>query len=156
MDVASFDDIRDAFSARIERIVWATVTTVDTKGRPRSRLLHPVWDGPTGWIATGRHSFKAKHLERNPYVSVSYWDPQHEQVYADCRAEWADDLETKRRTWNLFKDTPPPLGYDPAMFWRSPEDPEFGVLRLEPWRIELYSLADMAAQREPLVWRPQR
>ncbi|MCK9517653.1 MAG: pyridoxamine 5'-phosphate oxidase family protein [Dehalococcoidia bacterium] len=157
MDVRSFDEIRDTFNARIARIVWATVTTVDAKGRPRARLLHPIWDGSTGWIATGRHSFKAKHIELNPYVSVSYWDQQHEQVFAECRAQWADDTETKRRVWELFKSTAPPLGYDPAMFWpKGPDDREFGALRLEPWRIELYSLADLAAGRSPTVWRAPR
>jgi hypothetical protein len=40
-----------------DRIVWATVSTVDRQGRPRSRILHPywIWDSEelVGWIATG-------------------------------------------------------------------------------------------------------
>ena len=76
MDVASFGEIEKEFMERISRIVWCTVTTIDRKGRPRARILHPVWEGSTGWIATGRDSFKAKHLAQNPHVSLSYWDPQ--------------------------------------------------------------------------------
>lgn len=152
----TFDEIRDDFMARVQRIVWCTVATVDGKGRPRSRILHPLWEGSTGWIATGPSSFKAKHLARTPYVSLTYWDPQHEQVYADCRAEWEESLDEKRRLWELYKATPPPYGYDLAMFWKSPEDPALGLLKLTPWRIEISSLADLPARRPPRVWKPER
>lgn len=158
MNAASFDDIGAEFNARVARIVWCTVSTVDAKGRPRSRILHPIWEGSTGWIATGRNSHKAKHLARNPYVSLSYWDQQHQQIYADCKAEWVDDLAERRRIWDLYKNTPPPLGYDPAIIpvWKDgPESPEFGILKLTPWRIELYAINQMATGQEPSVWRPR-
>lgn len=87
MDVASFQDIEDKFNETARRVVWCTFTTMDRQNRPRSRILHPVWDGTTGWIATGRQSHKAKHLANNPFVSLSYWDQQHEQVHAECKAE---------------------------------------------------------------------
>lgn len=154
METRSFADIAPEFNARVARIVWCTVTTVDGKGRPRSRILHPVWEGSTGWIATGRQTLKAKHLAGNPYVSLTYWDPQHQQVYADCRAQWADDPETKRRIWELYKATPPPLGYDLVMFWKSPEDPTLGILKLTPWRIELSAISDLATRTPPRVWHP--
>ena len=110
MDVASFADIEDKFNEITCRIVWCTVTTLDRQNRPRSRIRHPVWDGTTGWIATGRNSHKAKHLAHSPYVSLSYWDPQHEQVQAECKAEWADDPESKNALWELLKTTPEPVG----------------------------------------------
>ncbi len=156
MDVDNFSDIEAEFVARVNRIVWCTVATVDGKGRPRSRILHPIWEGATGWIATGRHSLKERHLQRNPYVSLTYWTPEHTQVYADCKAEWEDSAQEKRRIWELYKFTPPPLGYDPAMIpdWKDgPESPGFGVLKLTPWRIELSSIQDMMAGKAPLVWR---
>ena len=109
-EVASFGEIAEEFNARVSRIVWCTFTTVDRKGRPRSRLLHPMWDGSTGWIATGRDSFKAKHIAKNPYVSVSYWDQQHQQVLAECRAEWVNDPVEKQRVWELYKAAPQPYG----------------------------------------------
>ena len=153
MDVASFADIEAEFNKRVSRIVWCTITTVDAKGRPRSRILHPVWEGTTGWIMTGRQSFKAKHLEKNPNVAVSYWDQKHDNVYAECQAEWADDAATKQRVWDLFKATPEPYGYDPKLFFPAADSPAFGVLKLTPRRIELSSLADLPAQRPPRVWR---
>jgi hypothetical protein len=46
------------------------------------------------------------------------------------------------------------VGYDPAMFWPAgPASPEFGALKLEPWRIEVSSLMDMVQGKQPLVWR---
>jgi len=152
-DAKSFTDIEDEFLVRVRRIVWASVTTVDRKGRPRSRILHPLWEGSTGWIATGRQTFKAKHIAANPFVSLSYWDQQHQQIFADCRATWEESPDEKRRLWELYKSTPGPLGYDLGQFWKSVEDPTFGLLKLTPWRIELWSLQDMFGGKQPQVWR---
>jgi general stress protein 26 len=155
--VTDFAEIADEFTKRVSRIVWCTVATVDTKGRPRTRILHPIWEtdgGLAGYIATGRQSLKEKHLARNPHVSLTYWDQAHEQVYVEATAEWADEASEKRRIWDLYKATPPPYGYDPAMIWREgPGQPDFGVLRLTPRRVELYGLADLMAGRPPAVWR---
>ena len=151
----TFDDIEKDFQDRVSRIVWCTVTTVDRKNRPRSRILHPVWEGATGWICTGRQTHKAKHLARNPYVSVTYWDAEHEQVHAECHAEWVDDLAQKERVWELFKSTPEPYGYDPVNFWEAPSDPNSGVLKLTPWRLELCGIKGVIAggEWESRVWR---
>jgi general stress protein 26 len=155
MSATTFADIQDEFMKRVQRIVWCTVATVDTRGRPRSRMLHPIWEGATGWIMTGRHTLKEKHIQHNSHVSLSYWDQQHEQIYVECRAEWEDSASEKRRIWDLFKNTPPPLGYDPGLFWPGgPEDPTFGVLKLTPWRIELSSLNDLIVGKPAQVWRP--
>jgi general stress protein 26 len=151
--VASFSEIEAEFTSRVRRIVWCTVSTVDTLGRPRSRILHPIWEGSTGWIATGRSSFKAKHIEGNPYVSLSYWDQAHQQIYADCRATWEDRLPERKRVWELYKATPPPLGYDLTQFFKAPDDPSFGLMKLTPWRIELWSLQDLVQAKAPQVWR---
>ena len=81
-EAASFQEIAATFDERVRRIVWCTVTTVDTKGRPFSRILHPFWEGAVGWIATGRETLKTKHLAKNPMVAASYWDPSHDTVIA--------------------------------------------------------------------------
>lgn len=158
MDVSSFSEIEQTFYDRVKRIVWATVTTVDEKGRPRARMLHPIWetiDGkPVGWIATGRQSFKEKHIAGNPYVSLSYWDPQHEQIYAECKAEWVDDMDEKKRIWDLFMNTPEPLGYDLNNFWPGGvNDETYGLLKLTPWRLEVSSIGDMMQGKPPQVLR---
>lgn len=154
MDVKSFADIEEEFLRRVTQTVWCSMATVDRQGRPRQRIIHPIWEGSTGWIATGRHSLKEKHLARVPYVALSYWDQRHEQVYVDAYAEWDDDPATKRRIWELYKSTPPPLGYDPQIIWQGGvEDPTYGLLKLTPSRIELFSLQALVTGQGPLVWR---
>lgn len=154
MTVSEFAEIEDEFMRRVAKTVWCTFTTIDTKGRTRSRILHPIWEGSTGWIATGRDSLKAKHIAANPHVSLSYWDPDHEQVLVDCTAEWEDDQAEKQRLWDLFKSTPEPLGYDLAMFFQSVDNPGYGLMKLTPWRVELWSLAGLASGQSAQVWKP--
>lgn len=156
MDVASFAEIEEEFTARVSRIVWCTVATVDTAGRPRSRILHPMWEGTTGWIMTGRNTLKTRHLATNPNVSLTYWDPQHRQVYVEAVAEWEDDPAQKHRVWDLFKSKPFPYGYDPAIIpgWTSSDAPGFGVLKLTPRRIELSGISLTPGEVVPTyVWR---
>jgi general stress protein 26 len=159
-EVKNFAEMEAEFMRRIAKTVWCTMATADRAGRPRTRIIHPIWetvDGqPVGYIATGRHSLKAKHLARNPWTSFTYWDPDHQQVYVEAQAEWLDDMADKQRIWDLYKNTPPPLGYDPSIIppWRDgPASPEFGVLRLAPSRIELFSIGDMMMGKGPAVWR---
>jgi general stress protein 26 len=155
MDVGGFSELSEKFNAITTRIVWCTVTTVDRQGRPRSRILHPVWEGTTGWIATGRQSHKAKHLAGNPFVSLTYWDPQHEQTIIDYKADWQDDQSSKDHLWDLLKTTPEPIGYDPKLFWPSADDASFGMLKLTPWRLEVWSLQAMSSGEAAQVWRQQ-
>lgn len=133
-----------AFIAMAHRTVWATVATVDSHGRPRSRILHPIWqwDGAqlVGWVGTSPTPTKRAHLAANAYASVSYWAPSHDSAIADCRASLAFDDETRIRIWDLFKNGPPPVGYDPGMVpaWKSPTSDGFAVLKLEPWRLRVF------------------
>src|SRR5512133_3656263 len=105
MEVSDFSEIEEEFLRRVRAMVWCSVATVDSCGRPRSRILHPLWEGEVGWIGTHRGSFKREHLARNPYVSLAYITEIHRPVYADCRAVWVDDMDEKRRVWDLFKNT---------------------------------------------------
>ena len=147
--VASFAELEADFVERVHGAVWCNVATLDARNRLRSRILHPIWEGLTGWIATRRRSPKAAHLAHHPYVSLAYIADVARPVYAECAAGWDDDLATKRRVWELFRAAPPPLGYDPAPIFHAVEHPDFGVLKLTPWRIEL---GDMMG-RQSRVWR---
>src|SRR5215470_2874656 len=104
----SLSETASAFFEMAHRIVWCSAATVDSKGRPRSRILHPIWEGSTGWIATHPDSHKAGHLAKNPYMSLAYITELFSPVYVDCTAEWIHDLDQKKRIWELFKNTPPP------------------------------------------------
>jgi hypothetical protein len=137
-------DIAQPFIDVAHRIVWATVATIDTNDRPRSRILHPFWewDGTelVGWIATGPTPVKVAHLAHRAYASVNYWDARHDIATAECDVTWHHDDETRIRVWDLFANGPEPVGYDPRIvpIWDRPTQPEFAVLRLDPWRLRVF------------------
>ena len=68
--MVALNDIAPAFVKMAHEIVWCTAATVDAQGRPRSRVLHPMWQWQggklTGWIATGPTPVKRAHLAGEP------------------------------------------------------------------------------------------
>jgi hypothetical protein len=153
-------DIAPAFVEMAHGIVWASAATVDRKGRPRARVLHPIWqwDGSelVGWIGTGPTPLKRAHLEHTPHISLNYWSPAQDTCVAECRATWAFDLETREKVWNMLKDAPAPVGYDPAMIpgWDQPSDAAFAALRLDPWRLRVFPGTVLMGQGgEVLTWQ---
>jgi len=153
-------EVAPAFVAMAHRIVWCTVATVDTHGRPRSRILHPIWqwDGQQllGWIGTGPTPTKRAHIQAHPYASLNYWSPNHDTCVAECHASWAFDDETRTMVWELFRHGPEPVGYDPAIVpgWGSPTSDTFAALRLEPWRLRVFPGTVLLGQGGTvLTWR---
>ncbi len=157
--MSTLDEVAPAFVAMAHRIVWCTVATTDVQGKPRSRVLHPIWEWEggklTGWIATSPQSPKRRDLDATPNVSLTYWDATHDTCTADCHVEWELDIESKRRGWNRFANGPAPVGYDPRLIpsWTSPDAESFGIIRLEPSRLRVMpgSLM-MAGQGSLLTW----
>ena len=145
----SFAEIETEFIQRAHAMVWCSMATVDTRNRLRSRILHPIWEGAVGWASSRPHSLKARHLAHNPYVSLAYIADIAKPVYADCKAEWVEGAAARHHVWELFKTTAPPAGFDLAKIFKSVDDPEFGVLKFTPWRIELYDVTNIANRR---VW----
>ncbi len=144
--------IAPAFVAMAHSIVWASVATVDADSKPRSRILHPIWewDGSDlfGWIATVPSPVKRAHLAVHPEVSVSYWTTTHDTCSAECLVEWYTDDETRQAVWRRFATAPAPVGYDPAIIpmWKDgPTSEQFAVLRLAPYRLRVMPGTAMTA-----------
>ncbi|WP_260761793.1 pyridoxamine 5'-phosphate oxidase family protein [Mycobacterium sp. SMC-4] len=136
--------IAPAFVAMAHSIVWASVATVDADSKPRSRVLHPIWewDGTDlfGWIATVPSPVKRAHLAVHPDVSVNYWTPSHDTCSAECLVEWYRDDDTCAAVWQKFATAPEPVGYDPfviPMWADGPTSEAFAVLRLAPYRLRV-------------------
>jgi general stress protein 26 len=130
---------------------------VGPDGAPRTRILHPIWEASTGWIATTSHSYKVRQLRHEPRVSLTYWDQQQDNVHIEGALTVVDDQLDRERIWDLFADTPPPLGYDPIQFWKGGKtDPAYALIRLDPTRIELTGLRHRSAGQPPLIWRTPR
>lgn len=160
IETTDFGEIAAEFQARIKRMVWCNVASVDEECRPRSRIMHPIWKGQIGWIGTWLTSSKANHekpslkitqLRRNPFVSLAYVSEVMNPVYVDCRVEILDTVEAKRQFADLATSFPEPYGYDPAQIFGEPDDPRVGVLRLTATRIALVEFP--APPGQVVIWR---
>jgi general stress protein 26 len=147
--VTSFAEIEAEFIQRVHAMVWCSMATLDTKNRLRSRILHPLWEGATGWASARSHSLKATHIAHCSYVSLAYVSDIARPVYVDCTADWESDREKKKHVWEMFRSTPPPAGFDLGNIFKSVDDPEFGVLKFTPWRLELFDVSNPENRR---VW----
>jgi hypothetical protein len=145
-------DPLDAFVTVAHRIVWANLATVDRRGRPRSRLVHPVWerhgDALVGLVASRPTPLRRAHVADHPHVSVAYWDPAHETAVAECAARWLPAGEHEA-AWERLRSAPEPAGYDPRIAWPDgPRSADFAVLELTPWRLRTWQ-----PPQTPVVWR---
>lgn len=157
--MATLAEITEPFIALAHKIVWCSVASVDKQGRPRSRILHPIWqaadDGLVGWIATAPTPVKIAHLKQTPHLSCNYWTDNQDTCVAECEAQWVTDPGTKRKVWDAFVQGPEPVGYDPAMIpgWDNAESPGFQPLKLIPWRIRVMPGAAMLTGEGTMVWQ---
>jgi hypothetical protein len=142
--MSALADVAPAFVDMAHRIVWASVATVDADGRPRSRVLHPLWewDGTTltGWIATGPTPIKRAHIAAHPDVSINYWDPTQDTCSCEATVEWVFDDDESVALWERFKNGPVPVGYDPAIIepWAGgPTSQAFAGWKLSPTRLRV-------------------
>lgn len=145
--VAPLPEVAPAFADMANRMVYATMATVDRRGRPRSRMVHTLWewDGAelVGWIGSVVTPMKRAHLAATPYVSCTYWDgvAAFDTATAECHAALLLGDDDRRAGWERFRAVPPPLGYDPALMpqWADgPTSPRFGIIRLRPWHLRVF------------------
>ena len=147
------DELLPEFDARVRRIVWAQMATVDKLGRPRMRVVHLVWRGTQGFLTTTPGSPKLQQIAANPNVSVGYWDNKQLTVTANCTAALVTDSAEIREAFSLFSSEPEPYGFDLAAIWGgSPDDQRFALVRLEAWQIELAGYPTLW-NWESKVWR---
>lgn len=148
MRVAAFSEIENEFRARVARDLCCNLATIDQHGRPRSRTVHPLWEGLICWLLTDRSTPKAAHITQHPFVSLAYGGDVDAPAYAECRAEWVDEAAEKARVWRLFQQSP--LGYDPAIFYGEVTHAATGLLKLIPWRIQIDSTSG-----ETIIWETE-
>jgi general stress protein 26 len=134
------------------KATWAYLATA-VDNQPRVRVVHPAFEGERLWIATGRASHKARQIERNPRVELFFQiGPEMIHLTVSGRARFVEDTAEKKRVWNgkVFD-------YELAQFWPGgPESKDFGLLLVEPARVELTSLAEMGAGKPPEVLRVKK
>jgi hypothetical protein len=91
-----------------------------------------VWDGAalTGWASTSTRDPKVDHLRATPRLSLTDWEPGHDTCTADCEVTFVEDDAARADAWRLFRATPPPAGFDPAVH------PEWDSAASATWRQE--------------------
>jgi len=135
--------------AAAAKATWAYLATTDGN-QPKVRVVHPAFEGERVWIATGRGSAKARHIDNNPRVELFYQiGAEMVHLTVTGSAKFVEDLAEKKRIWNgkVFD-------YDLAQFWPAgPEAADFGLMLITPARVELTSLSEMMTGKKPEVWR---
>jgi hypothetical protein len=140
MEVNTFAELEQEFMDRVNRVVWCSLATIDRQNRPRSRVVHPVWEGAVGWLTTRRATLKTKHLALNPHISLAYVTEITKPVYVDCQVEWVEDMAERRRVCDFIKAQSAPMGFDAEAIFLPIDHPNFGLLRLIPWRVEVANI----------------
>ena len=140
----------DKAHAVAAKATWAYLATA--KGdQPKVRIVHPAFEGERVWVATGRASAKAGHIDKNPKVELFYQVVAPDMVHLTVtgRAKFIEDVAEKKRIWDSKV-----FDYDLSQFWPAgAESKDFGLMLIEPERIELTSLADMTSGKPAEVWR---
>jgi len=121
----------------------ASLATITEDGAPWARYVTgTIDDDLTIRIATGLRSKKIAHVRARPEVHLACGniDPSVEAPYfqIEATAEISTDLEEKQAIWNDGL----------AFFFRTPENPDWCVLKARPHRITVYSMTSMDTE----VW----
>jgi general stress protein 26 len=142
----------DKVHAAAAKATWAYLATANG-AQPKVRVVHPAFEGERVWVATGRASAKAGHIDKNSKVELFY------QIGADMvhltvtgTAKFVEGLAEKKRIWDgkVFD-------YDLTQFWpQGAASKDFGLMLITPSRVELTSLPEMMTGKKPEVWRASR
>jgi len=139
-------DFFKAVDAASKKAIWCAIATVDARGAPRVRVVHPTWDGDVLWFATGADSPKARQIAADPRVDVQFLvaPPDFVHVMVRGRAEIVAHPGEKKRVWDV-------IDYDLSQFWKGgPDDPSYAPVKIVPERVELSKMFGSVDKR---VWR---
>ena len=115
------------------------------------RAVTPAWRGARAFIATDPDTPKVRQIQRNPRVNLIHWGLDFVHVSLRARAALVTDAELLDELWHAFP-------YDLSDYFDRREDAgggkaRYGVISLDPFRIELWSLQSLATGKPPQVWR---
>ena len=131
------------------KATWAYLATANGT-QPKVRVVHPGFEGERVWVATGRTSAKAGHIDKNPKVELFYQiGAEMVHLTVTGKAKFVEDLAEKKRIWNAKI-----FDYDLSQVWPDgAESKDFGLRLITPERVELTSLPEMTTGKKPEVWR---
>lgn len=121
----------------------ASFATIAEANKPWVRYVSPtVSDDMTIRFSTFMSARKTQQIRKNPEVHLTcgVTDPKnwHDYLQIQGRAIISQDKSDREAFWN------PGI----AAFFRGPDDPNYAVIIVKPYRIEYWSIGKM----EPEVW----
>ena len=120
---------------KVGEMFIAALATITEDGKPWVRYVSPkIADDLTLRIATSARSHKVAQIKANPEVHLTcgITDPRTAQHYLQIqgKAAFSTDQAEKDVFWeDVLK-----------AYWSGPDDPDYGVLVIKPYRIEVHSM----------------
>jgi PPOX class probable F420-dependent enzyme len=139
--------VEAAAQALIARTPFATLTTIGEDGAPQSRIVEPfpLEDTFTVWIATNGSTRKVRQIERDPRVTLLYFDqagPGYVSLLGTAAIvrDPADKAKRWKDSWvGFYKD-------------RNRGD-DYTLVRVTPTRLEISS-PSQKMNNDPVTWQP--
>ena len=113
--------------------------------QPTVRAVTPAYQGITAYIACDPSTIMVRDIRLNPLVDLLHWYKDFRHVGLRGRGSLVDDPAVKREMWDQF-------GYDLSDFFGD-DGFDYGLIKIDPFRISMTSLQRIAAGKPPLVWR---
>jgi general stress protein 26 len=136
-------DLRSKIRDKLRALTLASIATVTEDGKPWSRYVVVRGDEDLNiWFATFKGSRKTQHIHHTDEVhlnlGVTDMQTAASWIQVQGRAQILADAETKRAVWYSMLEP----------IFSGPEDPNFVVCKVTPYRIEYYTMN----RRQPEVW----
>lgn len=146
MEIERCDSMSDALKNKIQSMFdhhkIGTLATI-RNNRPYSRFMIFFNEGLTLYTATNQHTHKMEDIHANPYVHIllgmenTSWNEPYVEVEAEVSIE--ESTELKNKLWD-----------DKLAEWiKSPDAPEYLLLKLTPTAIRYYKKAGSEAE----IWQ---
>ena len=118
--------------------------------QPIARAVTPTYEGLMAYVATDPDTSKVRQVRRNPLVDLLHWSTDFRHLSLRGRASMVDDAVVRERMWSAF-----PYALEDYFEHAGCEGQKaaYGLMRIEPFRIELWSLGSLATGKPPQVWR---
>ncbi len=117
-------------------------------GQPRIRPIKTAWDSGAVWIAGTTNSPKMREITRDNRVEL-FWHltDKLRHLTVTGKAEVVTDAAEKKRMWDVFD-------FDLAAYYpEGPESAKYGLMRIEPSRVECWALPEIYVGSPPRVWK---
>ena len=137
-------DLAQRIFTIIKEPYLASFATITEDGKPWVRYVTPhASEDLTIRFSTFIGSRKVAQIKKNPEVHLTcgVTDPATAQTYLQIqgKAELSTDKAEREAFWNDYL----------KRYFKGPDDPNYGIIIVKPYRIELYTMGNF----KPEVWK---